>query len=103
MSSAKTNKSVSFNLNPYSDQRYDNQMNSKSIGRLTAKITNKLPIKQVSLEISDISLESNIILLNVLKLFPGYVIKPFKEAIYLGIMLDGLRHGLGIMKYRNGR
>jgi hypothetical protein len=66
MSSAKTNKSVSFNLNPYSDQPNSKNL---SVGRLkmNTKIINKLPPKQVSLEPNDISLESNIILLDSLR------------------------------------
>lgn len=87
MSSAKTNKSVSFVLNPYSDQ--PNNSKNLSVGRLNAKIIPKLPPKEVSLKVCDISLESNLVLLDSLQTLPGYIEKPFKEAIYIGVMVDG--------------
>lgn len=96
-----TNKSVSFNLHPYTDP--PGKSTNISVGRVSTKIINKLPPKEVSLEVKDISLESNIVLIEALKQLEGFIEKPFKEAIYIGVMVDGLRHGVGIMKYRNGR
>ena len=97
MSSAKSNKSVSFHLNPYSDPP------KKNLNVSVSAVITRIPPKVVSLEICDISLESNIFLMDALSQLPGYVEKMFKDAIYVGQMIDGLRHGLGIMKYRNGR
>ena len=65
MYSAKTNKSVSFNLNPYSDP--PKNAKNLSVGRLNAKIINKLPPKEVSLDVQNISLESNVVLLDSLR------------------------------------
>jgi hypothetical protein len=97
MLSAKSNKSVSFNLsNPYQDPRKKSQ--NSSVTR-----TEKPPPKFVSLDIKDLSLESSIVLLDTLKKLPGYIEKTFKDALYVGVMVDDIRHGLGIMKYRNGR
>ena len=97
MLSAKSNKSVSFNLsNPYQDPQRKSQ--NSSVSRLE-----KPPLKIVSLDIKDLSLESSIVLLDALKQLPGSIEKTFKDALYVGVMVDEIRHGLGIMKYRNGR
>ena len=97
MLSAKSNKSVSFNLsNPYQDPQRKSQ--NSSVSRLE-----KPPPKIVSLDIKDLSLESSIVLLDALKQLPGSIEKTFKDALYVGVMVDEIRHGLGIMKYRNGR
>ena len=55
------------------------------------------------LKFDEIVLESNEIDLAELQAANGFTERRFPQAIYLGIMLDGKRHGRGVMKYANGR
>lgn len=58
----------------------------------------------VSLDPKDIVLETNMIDLDLLKIDSSFKEFKYKEAIYLGQMNDhNERHGLGVMKYANGR
>lgn len=50
-----------------------------------------------------IKLESTDIDLAALKLEPNYKEVRYKDALYLGGIQNGQRHGKGVMKYRNGR
>ena len=56
-----------------------------------------------NLKFDEIVLESNEIDLADLQAADGFTERRFPQAIYLGIMLDGKRHGRGVMKYANGR
>lgn len=38
-----------------------------------------------------------------LKQSEGYIVKKFPEAIYMGQIKDGKRHGQGVMKYISNR
>ena len=55
------------------------------------------------LKFDEIVLESNEIDLAELQATVGFTERRFPQAIYLGIMVDGKRHGRGVMKYANGR
>ena len=63
----------------------------------------KEPQKVVSLEPKDLCLESAELELEALKELPGYTERIYSEAVYVGQMKDGQRHGKGAMKYKNGR
>jgi hypothetical protein len=55
------------------------------------------------LSFDEIVLESNEIDLGRLQQESGFVERRFPQAIYLGILVEGKRHGKGVMKYANGR
>ena len=55
------------------------------------------------LEFADIRLESNEVDLQTLKQIDGFKEMRYKDAIYVGLLVSGKRHGKGVMKYRNGR
>ena len=55
------------------------------------------------LKFDEIVLESNEIDLAELQAAEGFTERRFPQAIYLGIMFEGKRHGRGVMKYANGR
>jgi len=55
------------------------------------------------LKFDEIVLESNEVDLADLQASEGFTERRFPQAIYLGIMIDGKRHGAGVMKYANGR
>ena len=56
-----------------------------------------------NLKFDEIVLESNEIDLEDLQQSEGFTERRFPQAIYLGIMAEGKRHGRGVMKYANGR
>ena len=53
----------------------------------------------------DLVLESSLQLLNLdnLRESPFFTILKFSDAHYFGELWEGLRHGLGVMKYKSGR
>jgi hypothetical protein len=55
------------------------------------------------LEFADIMLESTEVDIQTLKQIDGYKEMRYKDAIYIGLLVSGKRHGKGVMKYRNGR
>jgi hypothetical protein len=55
------------------------------------------------LEFADIMLESTEVDIQTLKQIDGYKEMRYKDAIYMGLLVSGKRHGKGVMKYRNGR
>ena len=55
------------------------------------------------LKFEEVKLESNEVDLEALKQIDGYSQLNFKDAIYLGIISKGKRHGKGVMKYPNSR
>ena len=55
------------------------------------------------LEFHDIILESNEVDLITIKQIDGYKEMRYKDAIFVGTVIQGKRHGKGVMKYRNGR
>ena len=63
----------------------------------------KQPPKVVSLDPKDIVLELNDLELETLKSLPNYTERKYNEAVYIGQMKDGQRHGQGAMKYKSGR
>ena len=54
---------------------------------------------QHELNFDEIELESNEIDLGSLQQDKLFVERRFPQAIYLGILVDGKRHGKGVMKY----
>ena len=48
-------------------------------------------------------LESGEVDLTAIKEVSGYKEQRYKDAIYMGILSSGKRHGKGVMKYPNGR
>ena len=48
-------------------------------------------------------LESTEVDIQTLKQIDGYKEMRYKDAIYIGLLVSGKRHGKGVMKYRNGR
>ena len=55
------------------------------------------------MEFSKVVLESNEVDLQALKQIDSYTQTRFKDAIYLGILSSGKRHGKGVMQYPNNR
>ena len=51
----------------------------------------------------NIKLEANEVDLAAIKEIDGYKEIRYKDAIYMGTVINGKRHGKGVMKYRNGR
>lgn len=47
--------------------------------------------------------ECNLIDLEDLKSSPNFKKKRYVDALYFGELLDGKRHGKGVMKYKSGR
>lgn len=58
---------------------------------------------ELPLKFEDVELESNEVDLVALKQIEGYQEQRFRDAIYLGTMSNGNRHGKGVIKYPNGR
>ena len=56
-----------------------------------------------NLKFDEISLESGEIDMGELQQMEGFTERKFPQAIYVGVMVNGKRHGKGIMKYANGR
>jgi hypothetical protein len=79
-------------------------INRGSIDRNRGSDENKV-VKNVSVDPKDVIVESAIVDLELLRLdHVNYYEEKFKEAIYVGQMAkDSERHGLGVMKYSNGR
>ena len=63
----------------------------------------KSEFKIVSIEVKDIKLESIEFTLEELSLLEGYHERSYKDAVFVGQIKEGSRHGKGVMKYRNGR
>ena len=55
------------------------------------------------LQFSDLKLESGEVVIPSLKEVSGYNEVRYRDAIYMGIVSSGKRHGKGVMKYPNGR
>ena len=51
----------------------------------------------------NIKLEANEVDLGALRQIDGFKEIKYKDAVYLGTVINGKRHGKGVMKYRNGR
>ena len=51
----------------------------------------------------DVILESNEVDLKALSQIDGYKEVGYKDAIYMGTVINSKRHGKGVMKYRNVR
>ena len=56
-----------------------------------------------SLHPENIKLEANEVDLAALKEIDGYKEIRYKDAIYMGTVINGKRHGKGVMRYRNRR
>jgi len=61
------------------------------------------PDASLPLQFNEISLESSEVDLEALKQVDGYSEVRYKDAIYLGTIITGKRHGKGVMKYPNNR
>ena len=57
----------------------------------------------VDLKFDEIMLESSEIDLAELQNDPNFCERRFPQAIFLGVMKEGRRDGMGVMKYANGR
>ena len=57
----------------------------------------------VDLKFDEIMLESQEIDLAELQNDPDFCERRFPQAIFLGVMREGRRNGMGVMKYANGR
>ena len=58
----------------------------------------------MSLDPADIVLETAEVDLEALRLAPGFTTRTYPEAVYVGqLNEEEQRHGLGAMKYKNGR
>ena len=62
-----------------------------------------MPNTDESLLPENVLLEANEVDLHALKQIDGFKEIKYKDAIYLGTVINGKRHGKGVMKYRNGR
>ena len=51
----------------------------------------------------NIKLESTEVDLTAIRQIDGFKEVRYKDAIYLGTVIRGKRHGKGVMRYRNGR
>ena len=68
---------------------------------MTGNLNTLFPEK--ALNFSEIILESTEVDLDAIKEVDGYKETRYRDAIYLGIVINNKRHGKGVMKYRNGR
>ena len=51
----------------------------------------------------NLKLESTEVDLAAIRQIDGYKDVRYKDALYIGTVINGKRHGKGVMKYRNGR
>lgn len=51
----------------------------------------------------NLKLESTEVDLAAIRQIDGYKDVRYKDALYMGTVISGKRHGKGVMKYRNGR
>ena len=92
----RTRKGARNNVTTISSKnvRNVNQLNAENSFNLNNE-DNLLP--------ENIKLEANEVDLAAIKEIDGYKEIRYKDAIYMGTVINGKRHGKGVMKYRNGR
>ena len=77
------------------------------MSNLNTEQTNRVIIKDAdddpSLDFSKIKLETTEVDLSAIKQIDGYQELRYKDAIYIGTVINNKRHGKGVMRYRNGR